>query len=640
MLLAVWGSVKREQSVLIITKEEDKMNHIEKIIKGINFNKYFKGILFVFIVIFPLLSFAQDMMVLPGSAFHTDPGDPRIIPQWKQISNYAEVAYPLNVQIPQIASKYPSIIVDKYGNKTFYFNGKPELRIERNGDVIRFRGGKKAFKMDAETFEANGWRLDEKLAIRKYDWYAVGEQNGSKVIECRVTNEWGDVLEYERYWRNNLMERNDSHHNITHIYEYDQSGTGYWEHNLATQVWKRYNNGSPIEERKGSKDGELVAYWRQEGDSLLRIEKISILVVDEEDNPILKDGKMFQYEMVDGDVTKFDKWGSEMYETRDRFGALKITYLWENHHLVKVINYFEGTYEKHNAFGIAEQGVIDDDGTEYASWVHEWKGSLHVKAWELSLDSATGESVYSGKYISYTVEGGMDSIGLEVNEFNQDWINDMYKDGDKVVFEIGDSLLQERYVCFYQVQDMNVEQLRDFFHTTEDVAGTIYDVIQEYKTMNKAGVEMFARASYGLSAAALNKEDIYLIEITFVDDIDFTITASEVDAAAADANFMRSQAQNYLEWGENGKVLDMFDKFQETYQQDLIDLDTELGKVYLRMLSLKVQALEKIVDNQSFGEVSIPINEDPDELKSFISDNFGDLVKDWGQEYVEMVEQM
>ena len=107
------------------------------------------------------------------------------------------------------------------------------------------------------------------------------------------------------------------------LYEYEyENDWQYWEYDFVNNIWKKYEKDMPVEERIGSKDGEVVAYWVKGeffGKSgLWRVEKGW-------------DGE----KITDLFYTFYDEFGKEWYEVYHKDGYLVKRGIWKNHRLIR-----------------------------------------------------------------------------------------------------------------------------------------------------------------------------------------------------------------------------------------------------------------------------------------------------------------
>jgi hypothetical protein len=353
----------------------------------------------------------------------------------------------LNNPLPQIASVNPAQIIDKYGNTSVYFNGKIKYVTAPDGTTTYYRGGLKAF-----TRNRNGY------LFKRYEWNNSGE--------ATVKNEWGEVTGFEQFGLGGKqVSELDSHRNITKKYEYD--GRTTWEYDFINQIWKRSENGEVQEERRASKSGPLVAIWRRDGDSVWRIE----ITVDIDGNP------------MEGNRTRYDKNGVYPQEVFNAEGGLVMTYYWENYKLQKTVNHLTGDVQLYGEFGVSEEGFLDEDGQYYTIWKYEWQGSRMLSAFNL----------WNGEVKYYDADQRMNTTWVRITAKNIETLKVLY--GDDI--EEGDEFLIGQAVYFYEIENMTAEQLKEYFHiSNDDMVEILMQTIEDFKAQNKASAGLFAMVNY------------------------------------------------------------------------------------------------------------------------------------------------
>lgn len=370
------------------------------------------------------------------------------------------------------APQNPAIVTDRYGNKTIYQKGKQRLAINRDGTETYYANNQKSFQ-----------KVDGKLT-RRFEYHGA---------ETTILNEWGDVLGYEKYGLGGkLLDGYNANHNLTSRREYD--GRGYWQIDETTNVWKRYELDAPAEERRGGKDGPLIAYWKQENGSLWRIE----MTADEQGNA------------VEGNKTRYDRFGIEYYETFANDGTKVRSFKWENHRLKYEIDQ-TNHFKKYNLFGVEEEGFLSQAGVEYAEWIHTWEGTRHLSA----------RNPYTNEVRYYDANGNIDKLTVVITQKDVDRDkakadDDPYKIGwsdDNV----GKEYLLDDYIYFYEVKDLSASQLQALLGTTDKIAALIYQRIGELKAEGKADAGLAFVATYNFTYAPSDGEALYMAKLSFYD---------------------------------------------------------------------------------------------------------------------------
>lgn len=523
-----------------------------------------------------LFCFAQDNFVDPYSFDHTRYS--KTMPE--SIDELAELRVPLNIEIRQVVSQRPSIITDREGNRKVFLGGKLILLKEKNGDMTFFSNGQKYCK----TTSAGA-------LIDSYGWDNRGL--------CTIKNEWGAVTGYEHYqFGGKISSRYDSNMNLTNVYFYDDSnGKGYWEYNLITQAFTRHELGRPVVEKSKSKDGDIIAYWKEDDGFLWKIEMTSKPIEGADGEYVYGENNQLLREVIEGNRTKYDRDDracARPLEVYDQRGVLQTSYVWSDDRLKKVINYENMSYEKYNDFGgVSEQGYISPRAEEVITYEHTWNGTAHLRADELVYDPLTKEAVVSGKYMAYTAEGKVDEIRMTVNSVNEKWVADIYAQNGRDVPRLGEDILLEDYVYFYEVDGLSVEGIKDFFNTSDYFARSIYGLIQDYKDKDKAGAGLFARAVYGLKPGAGAERGI--TQLVFYDEQNAqNFVLSTTDPSYEAASLLRSRAQDYLECGGYEQALDVCEEFERAYSFGGDEMSFELKDICISVLNIKLNALEKL----------------------------------------------
>ncbi|UCD15858.1 MAG: hypothetical protein JSV34_02065 [Candidatus Omnitrophota bacterium] len=565
-----------------------------------------KTVLIICLIAFPLVVSAADYVIDPSSYDHTQ----IVLSPAPKIALLGD-SPPLNTPLRDLEIAFIER-TDRQGNTVLYINGKPVWKKEQNGDTFFYINGQISHKVAVSG-----------IRILNYKW------NNKGIATLR--NEADEIIGYEQHGLGGkILMRFDSKYNLTHIYDYDKDDKGYWVFNLPTKVWTRYEFGKPTVETFGKKGGHILAYWLEEADGLWRIEYASIIVKDAQGNTVYGDDgfPLRQYGIAKKE--RFNKHGTQILQEYDANDNLRVSYEWENHRLKRVVNHYNNTYKKYSDFGVVEEGAFGRQGEEVASWVYDWQGSRMKKAYELLSPDGSGIVCYSGKYISFSADGKIEEVAWRVNEHNQPWFNEFCEELEIPAYQIGDEIIQEDYAYFYEVKNLNEEQLADFFHTSKDTAAYIYSFIEDMKAKGKADAAIFARAIYGMP-----KSEIYLERFVGFDEASNERLSVYVgDEANYDipARLFKAAAQRYLENGDYADALKSCAEFKDYYERDLADienLDDRLARLYLKVLNIERQAQKKL------GKF-----EEADDIISFIVDNFSGLVNRWGQEYVELVEQV
>lgn len=354
----------------------------------------------------------------------------------------------MNWGAPSVAPDYPVEVTDQEGNKTIFQGGKAMYSVSISGDI---------------TYFANSTKTHSKKILSDGSLYLFRKYiRHSPLVE--IVNEFGQTIGYEGLGLDNkVLTRFDAFKRPLYQYEYDNSG--YWEYDFVNNIWKRYEQGLPKEERRGSKDGPLIAYWVK-GEffgkyGLWRIE------VDR--------GKEIYF-------TRYDEFGREDYEKYDWEGNLISNKIWENHR--PIIEYIfideQGLLNRRERFfgdfGINSQNHIVED-TPLSEWRYTYNGSVLVSA----------ENPFTFEKRVFDINGNIDKI-----------INT--KTGEII----------EDYIYFSEVKNLSKEELKEFLGISEDeIVLWIYDWIQEMKKQGKADASLFGivnPSNYTLSLYERNNQ--------------------------------------------------------------------------------------------------------------------------------------
>jgi hypothetical protein len=513
-------------------------------------------------------AFAQYNYTDPNSFDHT-----RYSPTMPEaLNSLSALPFPLNTGVRQVAAERPSFVKDKEGNMRVYLGGELLMMIEPNGDQTFFGGGQKYCKVNRQ-----------RELLEDYGWDNAGM--------CAVRNSEGQITGYEQYrFGGKIVSRFDSNMNLTNMYFYDDNGEGYWDYNLITQEWSRVEMGKAVEKRNSTKEGDICSYWREDGEYLWEVRMTSIIVRDKEGRPVLgNDGKIVR-KIVEGERIKYDKDNRSVpLEAYGFDGKLETTYISENNRLKIVINHKNGTYQEYGSRfdnQLLADGSVTSAGERIPEWIHEWKGTRHTAAYEYVFAPLTGELVKSGKEINYTVENNMDNIILTVNDLNISWVAPLYEDSGLGAPQVGDDILLEDYVYFYEVSDLDISELAEFFGIDSDFARLLNDVIVDYKSKNKADAGLFTKVTHGIGKKIFrlfneeNKQESVL-------------RADGKEGVSLEAGILKNTAKSYLECGEYNWALEECEEFERRYLEN-IDSSEGLRNLYREVLDIKAQALAKV----------------------------------------------
>ena len=414
---------------------------------------------FIIILLFLTLSFPSYSESLnPFSYRH----DYYLLPVENKIQKQALLRYKLNWKKPSVALPYPLEVTDREGGKVISHQGKRRISLSPEGDI---------------TYFANNTRTHTKRILSKGGFYLFRVYVGRGSLR-EVKNEFGETIGWEEYGLDGkLLLRYDACRRPLYKYEYDKEG--YWEYNFINKIWKRYERGIPGEERRGSKKGALVAYWR-EGEffgksGLWRIEKGW-------------DGE----KITDLFYTLYDPFGKEWYEVYHKEGYLVKRGMWKKHRLVLEENLTEFSYRKYGDFGIEEEKYIENHMAD-AVWRYERRGSRIVRAIRIYPD----QDFYDERI--YDINQNIDKV-VRKDRFS-----------DEVI-----AVLKGR-IYFGEVKNMSVEELKDFFDVSWEVANYLYEWKEEMKLKDKSDASLFGIRDFTKETILLYDEyNLPKEEITFL----------------------------------------------------------------------------------------------------------------------------
>jgi hypothetical protein len=359
------------------------------------------------------------------------------MPVQNEIQEKAVLKFKLNLEIPRLTPEQPVIVIDEDGNKVVYFQGKVLFSLAKDGTITHFFNG---IKIYSEKILDSG----ERYFFRSY------KRHSHTLIE--IQNEFGETLGWEILGLDDrVIERWDADKRPLFRLEYD--GRYYWEHDLINNIWRRLECGIPKEERLGAKDGPLIAYWEKGSffgkEGLWRIEKgwDGQNIVD------------MYYTLYSSSAREdYEKYHREGYlvERKDRSGGLR---------LYEVFG--DGLdYIRYGDFGPIEEGDIYHE-EHILRWTYEYEGSRLRRAKRFYQDMIFyDERIY------------------DINE-NIDKVVRRHIETDEIL-----CLLEDR-VYFWEVEDMSIEELSDFFNISQQGAEELYEWIQGMKSKNKASASLF-----------------------------------------------------------------------------------------------------------------------------------------------------
>jgi len=359
------------------------------------------------------------------------------MPVQNEIQEQALLKYKLNWKKPEIVLPYPAEVTDREGNKTIYHKGGEKLFISRDGDI---------------TYFANNTKTHTKKILSDGSLYLYRKYTGGSPLR-EIKNEFGETVGWEEYGLDGkLLMRYDALMRPLYKYEYENDWQ-YWEYDFVNNIWKKYEKEMPVEERIGSKDGPLVAYWIK-GEffgktGLWRIEKGW-------------DGE----KITDLFYTLYDEFGKEWYEVYHKDGYLTKRGIWRNHRLIREEDLTKFSYRNYNDFGVEEEKYIENH-MNTAIWRYEYKGSKIVRAIRDYPD--------------------MDFYDVRIYDDAQNI--DKVVRIDKKTQEVL-CILEDR-IYFSEVKGLSKEEIKELFDLNEELASSLYEWIQEMKKEGKADAGLF-----------------------------------------------------------------------------------------------------------------------------------------------------
>jgi len=386
------------------------------------------------------------------------------MPVWDRIEEKSLLETTLNTKLRQLVPQTPVEVKDREGNVVVISGGKRRYSISRDGTVTYYANNTKTHSRRLlRDDDGDDFKSGELYLFRTYQ--RENPSSGRFV----VFNEWGEIVGYEVWGLDNkLLERQDHLGRPTYRYEYDD--TGYWEHDLINDIWKRYEQEIPVEERRNSKEGEIIAHW-EKGEffgirGLWRIER-----------------DWNGERVADVRWTLYDEFGKELYITYNADGAVIRRYTWVKHRLILEEDLQNFDYILHNDFGRFEEGVIWD-GERFSRWEYHWEGSKLVDA---------------------------------INNYDDDV--DFY---DRRVYDLDNKVIRterrdkrtgrlmvilNESIDFSEVEDLNVEELAEYFNIDIQLAQVLFEWIEEMRRRGKAGASLFGQLDFAEATLTLFDEN-------------------------------------------------------------------------------------------------------------------------------------
>ncbi|MCM8827160.1 MAG: hypothetical protein NC904_06545 [Candidatus Omnitrophica bacterium] len=372
----------------------------------------------------------------------------------EDIQNRALLSMSLNSIIPRLTPVYPNIVVDAEGNKTIYFNGKPILSTSKDGTLTYFINGVKSY---SEKLLDSG----ERYVFRVYRLHS------HSLLE--IQNEFGDTVGWEILGLDNrVVERLDGYGRKIYRLEYD--GGNYWRYDVVNKIWTKLRYGLPVEERFGSKKGDIIAYWKEGtffGETgLWRIEK----------------GLDENGEIRDMYYNLYNKYATEDYLRYQDNGALVGRKDWSKGLRLEEKWGAQLDYYRYGDFGVNEEGDIYHDSL-IERWAYEYNGSKLLRAKRFYPD------------IPYYDERIYDDNGNVIKILRKGINTD-------------EELVLEEIIYFSDVENMSVEQLSDKFAISPKGAKDLLDWIRVMRDKGKASASIFGVLS-SLNSPELSLYDEY-----------------------------------------------------------------------------------------------------------------------------------
>jgi hypothetical protein len=175
--------------------------------------------------------------------------------------------------------------------------------------------------------------------------------------------------------------------------------------------------------------------------------------------------------------TLYDSFGEEWYEVYHKDGYLVKRGTWKSHRLILEENLTEFSYRKYGDLGSEEEKYIEGHTTD-AIWKYEYKGSKKIRAVRDYPDQ--------------------DFYDVRIYDTNQniDKVVRVSKKTEEVL-----CVLEDR-IYFSEVKDLTVEEIKELFDTSQEIASSSYEWIQQMKKENKADaglIGVFEPISYTLT---------------------------------------------------------------------------------------------------------------------------------------------
>jgi|GEM_PF-4579844 len=402
--------------------------------------------------VFFILS-ASSAVINPNSYRH----DYYKMPPQEEVQKKALTEKPLNLALPKITPYQPQIVIDEEGNILVYLGGKKAFAISKDRKTI--------------TYFANGAKTHSDKIINsgtlyRYRFYIYKGFSG----RVRIENENGETLGWEIWGLNGkLLEREDAFGKTILRRIYDSNSRNFWEVNYLNNTWTRYEDNLPKEEHLGAKSGPLLAYWRKGtffGKSgLWKIEKGW-------------DGE----KIVDMYYTLYDEFASEPYEEYHKNGYLVKKWHWKNHTLVLEEDLIHFSYKKYGDFGLIEDKYIENYTTD-AIWISKYNGSRIAKSVRIYED----KNFYDERI--YDLNGNIDKVVRR----------------DKLTGQII-AFLEDR-IYFWEVKDLDLEGIKDFFDVSPDIAEYIYFWKEDMKKKGKSSASLLGIRDFVSGTIVLHNEN-------------------------------------------------------------------------------------------------------------------------------------